>query len=210
VIGSLNQSTEAKPPTPVTRRQFSRPARRAERGDQFMHKMPTNEPSSSHTVISNIGAKAITRSAIHSQYAAEGAVEQRTPVVRTSARSSTRRARQIIADEVVPAQQSIASLDLQPSRGSLHPHAGHASGASTRRDSPLSRKARRRGVLALEAVEVFGEAARVVALYMNHEPAVDLHARSIHVEGSLPSACRRVEVIFSTVFRLCSSSSHLS
>ena len=54
-------------------------------------------------------------------------------------------------------------------------------------------------MLALEAFVIFGGAARVVALHVQHQPAFDLHARSIHVErfaaGRLAGG---IDVIFST------------
>ena len=59
VIGSLSQSREAKPPTPVTPPTiFATSAGAPSAATRFMHRMPTNEPSNSHAVISNIGKKA--------------------------------------------------------------------------------------------------------------------------------------------------------
>ena len=59
VTGSLSQSTEAKPPTPVTPPTiFATSAGAPSAATKFMHRMPTNEPSNSQAVISTIGEKA--------------------------------------------------------------------------------------------------------------------------------------------------------
>src|SRR5450830_1374186 len=121
-------------------------------------------------------------------------------------------ARKILADDVFPAQEQVARLHLPAIAVGGYIPAGYEAlwivlGAADVSGQPIECA----GVaeFAPEHAIIFGQAARVVTLHIDDEPAVDLHGRNQSTSsGSLPVGLPEASsVIFSTRASACRSSS---
>jgi hypothetical protein len=122
------------------------------------------------------------------------------------------RPREIVADDVFPAQEQVARLHLPAvAVGGDIPGGGETFGVVLGAADLSGQPVEFAGAaeFAPEHPVIFGQPARVVALYIDDEPFIDLHGRDQSTSsGSLPVGLPELSrVIFSTRASACCSSS---